>query len=200
MLRSNLLSVLYLTRQKEFIVTIRSNKLLFCRHRKLLFTATVNENNCGSLDGHTVPVSHFAHVSTTLPLDLSLWHRRLGHINYEYVQRMFRDSLVDRMKITSITRPDPICEPCLAGKQHPGPIPKTASFRAIKPLELVHIDLHGPMPVQTREGHCYWATFINEYCRVWTTVKLKAKGDLFNALQRYKAFAENLTGQKLLCL
>ena len=71
-LRNNLLSVLYLTRHKSYIVTIKKDQLSFCKNGVLLFTATVNSNNAAFLDGEVVPILHFAGAVSTCPLDWSL--------------------------------------------------------------------------------------------------------------------------------
>jgi len=65
------------------------------------------------------------------------------------------------MTFGSSTKPDIVCEPCLAGKMHSNPFLSSASH-ATQPLELVHSDLHGSLPVATREGYHYWMTFIDD--------------------------------------
>jgi len=60
--------------------------------------------------------------------------------------------LVTGMTFASSHKPDIVCEPCLAGKMHSNPFP-SSPLRSTKPLELVHSDLHGPLPVATREGY-----------------------------------------------
>ena len=74
---------------------------------------------------------------------------------------MQKDALVTGMTFASSHKPDIVCEPCLAGKMHSNPFPSSPS-RSAKPLELVHSDLHGPLPVATREGYSYWITFLLE--------------------------------------
>ena len=75
-LKNNLLSVLYLTKNKEYIVTITKDKMLFRRHNKTLFTATVNARFTGILDGAVVPMTQYANLAHTILLDYALWHRR----------------------------------------------------------------------------------------------------------------------------
>ena len=53
-------------------------------------------------------------LASTLPLDLSLWHKRLGHHNYDDIKMMISNNLVDGLVLDSKAKPDPICEPCLA--------------------------------------------------------------------------------------
>ena len=85
---------------------------------------------------------------------------------------------------------------CLAGKMHSNPFPSTSSH-ASKPLELVHIDLHGPLPVATCEGYRYWVTFIDDASSHCAALQLKRKSDTFDAFKTYKAFAENQLQAKI---
>jgi len=74
---------------------------------------------------------------------------------------MQKDTLVTGMTFASSHKPDIVCEPRLAGKMHSNPFP-LSPLRSTKPLKLVHSDLHGPLPVATCEGYCYWITFLDD--------------------------------------
>ena len=139
-LRNNLLSVLYLTQHKSYIVTIKKDRLLFRRNGSLLFTATVNSNNAAFLDGQVVPMSHFAGATSTCALDYALWHHRFAHLNHEDVRKLHSRELVQGMVLKSKTLPDPICEPCIAGKQHRSNVSRHALHHSDEPLQLVHSD------------------------------------------------------------
>lgn len=167
--QSNLLSVLHLTREKDFIVTIKSNRLFFHRHDHLLFTATVNKRNTGYLNDITLENQHAAQPVSTLLLNHDLWHRWFGHFSIDAMKLLDRQNLVNGMKITLSLTTDPIWEPCLAGKLHRGPIPKVAEFCATHALQLVHVDLHGPM-TQSRDGYKYCATFTDDYHHVQASI------------------------------
>src|SRR6202041_1505282 len=153
-LQNSLLSVLFLTRHGEYKISIDSRYIHFNRHGRTVFRASITCQNSAFLDGHTVPASlpvESANLSSTLPLDLSLWHRRFGHTNYGYVKQLHSKDMVTGMKLLNMSKPDPICEPCLAGKMHANPFP-TSHTRASKPLELVHVDLKGPIQVKSLAG------------------------------------------------
>ena len=74
---------------------------------------------------------------------------------------MQKDNLVTGMTFTSSQKPDVVCEPCLASKMHSNPFPSSPSH-STKPLELVHSDLHGPLPVATLKDYRYWITFLDD--------------------------------------
>ena len=95
------------------------------------------------------------------------------------------------MVVKSKSLPDLICEPCIAGKQHCSNVSKHASTHASAPLQLVHSDVHGPLPVKSRHGYKYWITFIDDFSRHWAVLPLKQKSDAFSAFKQFKAYAEN---------
>ncbi|KZS91368.1 hypothetical protein SISNIDRAFT_391451, partial [Sistotremastrum niveocremeum HHB9708] len=157
---SNLLAVLHLTRHKRFQVTIRDSQMSFLLHNKRLFTATVKDSNNAVLDGITNPMTDFAGLVSTCPLHYTLWHRRCAHANHDDIKRMHTQSLlVTGITVKDNTLPDPICEPCLAGKMS-RLVPKTAS-RQTEAFGLIHSDLH-QQKKPTPQGYHYWVTFIDD--------------------------------------
>ena len=129
-----------------------------------LFTAPIDASNTAFLAGEVVSALESAQLSasSTLPMDEALWHRRFAHFHHAGVRSIVQGSLVDGCKLDSHTPSDPICEPCLSGKLNAAPFPSSSS-RASRPLELVHSDVHGPLPVRTPSGMRYWVTFIDDY-------------------------------------
>jgi len=195
-LRNNLLSVLYLCRSKGFLVSINTTQMAFRQPPgPVLFVANIANSNCAFLDGETAPLVEFASAATTIPLDLDLWHRRLAHHHLADVKALLHHNLVTGMAIDSKTAPDPICEPCLAGKMHANPFP-SSSWRASRPLELVHSDVHDVGHL-SMSGYRYWITFIDDYSRFRFVMPLKAKSQAFEAFKTFKTFAENQSERKI---
>ena len=199
-LHNNLLSVLYLTKYKSIDVFISKSKMNFLdQNKNLLFTATIGNDNTGYLDGHTVvDNTENVHLVSTLPLDLTLWHKRLGHQNYDDIKLMISKNLVDGLVLDSKAVPDPICEPCLAGKMHANPFPSSQNC-ATELLELIHTDVH-EIGITSPSGYNYWISFIDDSCRFKILVPMKRKSDAFVAFKSFKAYAENKTGKKIKCL
>ena len=198
-LKTNLLSILYLTCHKQFTVSINARKMRFMREGTSIFTAQINENNAAFLDGSTDNNSHTASFVSTLPVDILLWHCRLAHHDYNSVKQMITRRLVTGIDIQSKQPPDLICKPCLSKKINAHPFPSSTT-RATKPLELIRSDLHGPFRTRTMSGYRYWITFIDDYTSFQAVMFLKAKSEAFDAFQRYKAYAENHLNRKILCM
>ncbi|KAF7783081.1 hypothetical protein Agabi119p4_2457 [Agaricus bisporus var. burnettii] len=181
-----------------FNITISSHSIDFKCKGTSLFTATIHSNNSAELDGSTL-TSETAFSVSTLPVDLSLWHCRFIHHNYADVKSMISKDLVSGLKLESNSSPDSICEPCLAGKMHSLPFPSSLNHNR-SPLELVHSDLHGPLPVASHSGYKYWITFIDDATRFRAVYLLKAKSEAFEAFKVYKSWAETQLGVKLRAL
>jgi hypothetical protein len=162
-LQSNLLSVLYLTSQQRLRVLIDKRVMRFERDGELAY-----------LDGYTsLSSSHSAHSASLLPLTLDLLHRRLGHIGFDLLKRLLSSKAVTGLHLDDHSAPDPVCEPCIAGKQH-RIVNKTAT-RSTVPLAFVHCDLHGPMPVQSIDGGFkYFIVFVDDATRLWAIYFLRS--------------------------
>jgi hypothetical protein len=132
-LRNNLLSVLYLTKYKGIDVHISGIQMDFFDRKSWLFNATINDDDIGYLNGSTVVIMESVHLASTLPLDLSLWHKRLGHHNYTDIHKMISNELVDGLVLDSMAEPDSICERCLAEKMYANPF-QSSEHRATEVL------------------------------------------------------------------
>src|SRR5882762_2597585 len=155
-----------------------------------LFVASINDDNSAFLDGSTQPQLQFAKITSTLPLNYELWHRRLAHINHDGVKKLIAQELVTGIKLDSRIAPDPICEPCLAGKMKANPFPATGHIAA-KPLDLIHIDVHEPVHVQSHSGHKYYALFVDDCTKFKVGIPMKKKSKTFSAFLKFEAYAEN---------
>ena len=68
-----------------------------------------------------------------------LWHLRYGHLNFENLRQLGSKKMVKALP--NIQHPNELCESCVLSKQYRNNFGKQAYWRAIKPLELVHIDV-----------------------------------------------------------
>jgi len=101
--------------------------MIFRQGRKTRFTASIDSSNSATLNSSTV-ASEAAYAVSTLPADLSLWHRRFTHHNYADVKKIVEHKLVTGLVLDSDNKPDPICEPCIAGKMSANPFLPLANY------------------------------------------------------------------------
>ena len=89
-----------------------------------------------------------------------LWHCRLGHIGVKRMKKLHADGLLESLGYESFDT----CESCLMGKMTKTPFSGTME-RATDLLEIIHIDVCGPISVEARDGHHYFRTFTDELSR-----------------------------------
>ncbi|GAQ92728.1 putative retrotransposon protein with Ribonuclease H-like superfamily and integrase domain [Klebsormidium nitens] len=137
------------------------------------------------------------------PESAELWHRRLGHAGYERLAQMASNGLVTGMRV----KPEKfrelktaICEPCVLGKQTRETFRKTEEKdeRAGKePLELVHTDVCGPMPVASKGGARFFFTVLDDASKLSVVVPVKAKDQIAGELGAVLNRLETQTGRKV---
>ena len=86
------------------------------------------------------------------------------------------------------------CVSCVLGK-HKRDSFSTTSHRAKEQLELVHLDLCGPMPTQSLGGSLYFLTFIDDFSwKIWIYF-IKNNSETFAKFKEFKASAEKQSGK-----
>lgn len=195
-LKSNLISVLSLVRQNGYEIRINSQQMEFYHGGELRMTARIDENCIAYLNGRVL-TAESALAASTCPLDRALWHRRLGHFHHAGIDKIIRNNLVEGLDLNSNSSPDPICVPCISGKQtravHTTPMP-----RADNVLDRVFMDLHGPIPVEAiPERSKYWFPIVDDMSGYTHIYLLRKKDAALEAFKRFKASAENQTDRKI---
>jgi hypothetical protein len=71
-----------------------------------------------------------------------IWHERLRHLNFIYMQELRKNVLVDGLPEIHLSKG--ICEGCVLRKHPQEKFDKGKSQRASSPLDLIHSDLMGP--------------------------------------------------------
>lgn len=127
--------------------------------------------------------------SAAVMISSEVWHRRLGHVNNQYlykmqdaVQGLTLDSKTDISKSS--------CVACCEGKQTRLPFPKEGN-RSTELLHIVHTDLCGPMENRSIGGSRYFMLFIDDFSRMTYIYFLKTKDEALTCFQQYKAEVEN---------
>ncbi|KAI3715493.1 hypothetical protein L6452_22477 [Arctium lappa] len=110
-----------------------------------------------------------------------LWHRRLYHLNFRYINNLVRGKLVKGLPALKYER-EHLCAACEKGKMKraphkPKPEPSTSA-----PLELLHMDLCGPIRTQSLGRKKYILVIVDDYSR-YTWVKfLRSKDETADVL------------------
>jgi hypothetical protein len=123
------------------------------------------------------------------------WHARFGHLGFQALNKMGREGMV--RGLPQIEHVEHVCDACLAGKQRRAPFPQAANYRAVKPLELIHGDLCGPVTPATPGGKRYIMLVVDDMSRyMWATL-LANKSDAEEAFRKLRAGVEVESGRKI---
>ncbi|KAI3509130.1 hypothetical protein L1887_24156 [Cichorium endivia] len=124
-----------------------------------------------------------------------LWHQRFGHVNFGYLNYMHKHNLVRGLPNVDLIKE--VCEGCVLGKHTRESFPNESTWRATKPLELVHTDICGPMKTPSFGGNRYILTFIDDFSRKVWVYFIKEKSETFEQFKIYKAHVENQSGYRI---
>lgn len=186
-LTTNLLSVSKLIENGNTVKFDSTGCSIFGKNNVLLARAKLIDNMY-KLMANTV------NCLMTVNADALVWHRRLGHINYNSLNKL-KNGIVDGINFTNVNNSYPVCEPCCEGKQCRLPFKRGSRAQAI--LELVHTDVCGPMENASIGGAKYFVTFIDDFSRKVYVYIIKSKSDVFEKFKIFKSLVENQTGKRI---
>jgi hypothetical protein len=195
-LKNNLVSVLSMVQCQGYEIHINSRQMEFYQRGKLCMVAQIDENCVAYLNGRVI-TAESAYAASTLPLNRELWHRRFAHFHYEGLETLITENLVDDLCINTNSKPDPICIPCLAGKQHhtPHTTPATHSDTL---LNRVAADLHGLIHTEALPHRVkYWMPLVDEASSYVHVAFLHTKYQALEGFECFKSMAETQTGLKI---
>ncbi|CAH9079864.1 unnamed protein product [Cuscuta europaea] len=129
--------------------------------------------------------------------DPLLWHKRLGHASFSLINKLKNNELVVGLPKIKYSL-DHICSACATGKQSRSSF-KTKNFVSTsKPIELIHMDLCGPMSVRSRGNKEYVLVIVDDFSRFTWTIFLASKKDTFNEFVVFVRKIEHQTGLHLI--
>ncbi|GJY18356.1 retrovirus-related pol polyprotein from transposon TNT 1-94, partial [Tanacetum coccineum] len=93
-----------------------------------------------------------------------LWHRRLSHLNFGTINQLTSHDLVDGLLKFKYHK-NHLCSACEQGKSKKASLPPKLVPGTESNLELLHMDLCGPMRVASINGKKYILVIVDDYSR-----------------------------------
>jgi hypothetical protein len=189
-MKRNLVSISSLE-GKGYTVTFSEGKVVAWHKDSHINSARVigvQENNLYRLTIR--PVQVLLHDTISLS---ELWHRRLVHIYYRALPALGK--MVTRLLEIQIHNKG-VCKGCALVKNVKGSFLSNDN-RSKEILDLIHLDVCGPMTVASLNGYLYYVLFIDDHSRKTWIYFLKTKDGVLARFQEFKAQVENLTGRKI---
>ncbi|GJV21175.1 retrovirus-related pol polyprotein from transposon TNT 1-94 [Tanacetum coccineum] len=98
-----------------------------------------------------------------------LWHRRLNHLNFGTINDLARKDLVRGLPRLKFEK-DHLCSACQLGKSKKFSHKPKSENTNMEVLHTLHMDLCGPMRVQSIKGKKYILVIVDDYSRfTWVT-------------------------------
>ena len=89
-----------------------------------------------------------------------------------------------------------ICKGCAQGKNLKKTFPNSES-KAKGILEIVHLDVCGPMSSTSLSRYIYYFSFIDDFSHKTWIYFLKQKSEVFNKFKEYKSLVEKQTDRRI---
>jgi len=95
---------------------------------------------------------------------------------------------------------DKVCDACTRGKQARKSLKLKNCVSTTHPLELLHVDLSGPMRITSRGGKRYVLMIVDDYSRFTWTLFLASKDETFEKILVFLKRTEKRIGHSLVSL
>jgi len=194
-LRNNLLSIRKLDEMGYKIIFGNDIALIYDNNRTLVGKGIKNGpkyiiESKVTFDICFMSMGNAEHMSNEM-----LWHKRLAHLNPKYIDRMIRESLAENTN--KICRGEIECESCSASKLTQKPHKMIEYSVTNRPLELVYIDLCGPMPTDSIKGSRYMMVIVDDCTGMYFVYFLKHKSEALDHFIEFQRKFENRLGTRI---
>ena len=184
-LNHNLLYVAQITLALNCVVIFWPNLCLFkdIRTRKTIGYGT-RRGKLYYLDLMPASSNQLAQVFSTNTLDklqsskIWLWHRRLGHAFFGYLQKLFPQFFLQ------LTVSDFKCDICEVAKSHRVPFPISMN-KSLVPFIVIHSDVWGPANTSSLSGAHWFVSFIDDHTRITWICLMKLKSEVSSLFQQF---------------
>ncbi|KAJ1700212.1 hypothetical protein LUZ63_008724 [Rhynchospora breviuscula] len=125
-----------------------------------------------------------------------LWHRRLGHVSIDSLKKLVKSNLVRGLPSHKLDL-DGLCEACMKGKQTKSSFKTKEVISTSQPLQLLHMDLFGPINVLSLSKKRYVFVVVDDYSRFTWVFFLAHKEEAFDYFVKFSNRVENEKGLKI---
>ncbi|KAL0284720.1 UNVERIFIED_CONTAM: hypothetical protein Sangu_2812200 [Sesamum angustifolium] len=127
--------------------------------------------------------------------DAQLWRARLGYISKDRIRKLVDSKSLEIDYLDNL----PTCESCLKGKMTTKPFVGQNTL-ANGLLDLIHIDVCGPLNTSARGGYSYFITFTDDHSWYDYVYVMTYKSKAFGKFKEYQLEVENQTSHKIKAL
>ncbi|GJV03396.1 retrovirus-related pol polyprotein from transposon TNT 1-94 [Tanacetum coccineum] len=116
------------------------------------------------------------HMTGNLKLLTWLWHRRLSYLNFDSINLLSKNDIVIGLPKLKFIK-DHLCSSCELGKAKRKSFKTKTTPSSKRRLQILHMDLCGPMRVESFNGKKYVLVIVDDYSRYTWTHFLRSKDE-----------------------
>ncbi|XP_051113172.1 uncharacterized protein LOC127239187 [Andrographis paniculata] len=189
-LSTNLISISQLCDDDLHVKFTKNSCEVYDTEQKCVMTGVRSKNNCYLLE--------YPQMEALILKDdeSMLWHTRLGHVNPQNLSRISKIGAIRGLpKFSKI--PITTCGDCARGK-HKRAVHSSLEQRfSSNCLELLHMDLMGPVDICSLGGKKYILVCVDDFSRYTWVDFLREKSDAFNAFEKFSTRLMNEKKSKI---
>nr|GEW29394.1 retrovirus-related Pol polyprotein from transposon TNT 1-94 [Tanacetum cinerariifolium] len=148
-----------------YIRDLKGNDLLTGSHGTDLYSITLQDTSTPNL---------ICLMAKALSSQAWLWHRRLSHLNFYTINLLSKYDVVTRLPKLKFIK-DHLCYSCELRKAKRKSFHTNTNPSSKRRLQLLHMDLCGPMRVESINGKKYVLVIVDDYSRYTWTHVLRSK-------------------------
>nr|GEU35876.1 putative reverse transcriptase domain-containing protein [Tanacetum cinerariifolium] len=153
----------------------RGNDLLIGNRGSDLYTISLQDSTSST------PLYLMAKAS---PTQAWLWHRRLSHLNFDYINLLSKKDVVIGLPKLKFFK-DQLCSSCEVSKAKRSSFKSKAVPSSKGRLNMLHMDLCGPTRVASINGKKYILVIVDDYSRYTWTLFLHSKAETPEVLKEF---------------
>ncbi|GJR96248.1 retrovirus-related pol polyprotein from transposon TNT 1-94 [Tanacetum coccineum] len=157
-----------------FVRDLQGNDLLTGSRGSDLYTISLQETTSST------PIF----MAKASPTQAWLWHRRLSHLNFDYITLLSKKEVVTGLPKLKYVK-DQLCSSCEMSKAKRSSFKTKAVPSSKGRLNLLHMDLCGPMRVASINGKKYILVIVDDYSRYTWTLFLRSKDETRKLLKDF---------------
>nr|GEX45222.1 integrase, catalytic region, zinc finger, CCHC-type, peptidase aspartic, catalytic [Tanacetum cinerariifolium] len=158
-----------------FVRDLQGNDLLTGNRGSNLYTISLQE---------TTSLNPLCLMAKASPTQAWLWHRRLSHLNFDCINLLSKkDAVIGLPKLKYVK--DQLCSSCKVSKAKRSSFKTNTILSSKGRLNLLHMDLCGPMRVASINGKKYILVIIDDYSRYTWTLFLHSKDETPKVLKDF---------------
>ncbi|GJT27557.1 putative ribonuclease H-like domain-containing protein [Tanacetum coccineum] len=155
-----------------YVCDLKGNDLLTDSRGTYLYFITLQDTSSPN------PIYLIAKVSSS---QAWLWHRRLSHLNFDTINLLSKNDIVIGLPKLKFVK-DHLCSSCELGKAKRKSFKTKTTPSSKRQLQLLHMDLCGPMRVESINGKKYVLVIVDDYSRYTWTHFLRSKDETSEVL------------------